>query len=101
MSFLQSHYQGALKKIQETLLAVGSRHVNDIKAERNDCLESYPCCGHGKAIIDLDDGTTMRVSCTSVEMGALMWYFKCGSDHFTEYIDESFASYLRENIGGR
>lgn len=100
MSILQSHYKDALQKLQETILAVGSRHVNGIQAEDDECLESYPCCGHGDAIVNLDDGTTMRVGCTSVEMGALMWYFKCGSDHFTEYIDESFAKYLRENIDG-
>jgi hypothetical protein len=99
MSHLESYYKSTLEKLRLTILAVKPRQVVDIRAENeNLCLESYPCQGHGQAIITLDDGSSMRVTCNSVEMGALMWYFKCGSVHFTSYIDNAFANYLRENI---
>jgi hypothetical protein len=100
MSTLQSHYNGALEKLRHTILAVSPHRVIDIQPESNRCLESYPCGGHGDAIVVLDNGTVMRVPCSSVEMGALMWHFKCGSKHLTEYIDDAFARYLSEHLHG-
>jgi hypothetical protein len=95
------YHKSALEQLRRTILAVKPHQVTDIQPERAwPCLESYPCKGHGDAIITLDNGTSMRVLCDSVEIGALMWYFQCGSDHFTEYIDDEFASFLRENIAG-
>jgi hypothetical protein len=94
---LESHYRSALKKLRYAIEAVKPHLVSDIQPEREwPCLESYPCAGHGDAILTLDNGTTLRISCSSVEMGALMWYFRCGTTHFTQYIDREFATYLRE-----
>jgi hypothetical protein len=91
MSTLQSHYNGALEKLRHTILAVSPHRVIDIQPESNRCLD---------AIVVLDNGTVMRVPCSSVEMGALMWHFKCGSKHLTEYIDDAFARYLSEHLHG-
>lgn len=61
-------------------------------------MESYPCQGHGDAIVTFMDDTTINVPCSSVGMGAIMWYFNKGHDHFTEYIDTSFKTYLLANM---
>jgi hypothetical protein len=84
MSIFQFCHKEALSIVRDTVLAVKPHQVSDIEPERAwPCLPTYPCKGNGDAIITLDNGTSMRVSCDSVGMGALMWFFKCGTDHFT------------------
>lgn len=99
MSFsLDGDYLDTLEKLRYTISAVYPHEVVDIRPEYGGCKERIPCSGHGDAIITLNNGSTMRIDCTSVEIGALMWYFKCGYKHFTKYIDEDFASYLLNNV---
>lgn len=96
---MKSYYTSGLQVLKETITVVGSRKVLEIQPEtRWPCLESYPCQGHGNALITLDEGSLLKIPCSSVSMGVLMWYFRCDNTHFTTYIDDEFTNYLLENI---
>lgn len=100
MKIHESFYKNTLEKLIQTIKAVELHQVIDIKPEKTECRESCPCSGHGGAILMLNNGTSMTIPCTTVEIGALMWYFKCDNAHFTKYINESFEIYLHKNIAG-
>jgi hypothetical protein len=100
MSMSMSYYKCALSQLRVAISIIGQKKddIVSMEAEYDTCLESYPCQGHGDLIVTYKDGTNDRLSCDSVEMGAIMWYFKNGSTHFTEYIDKDFAEYLTKNV---
>ena len=95
---LASHYKSALSDLKRAIASVGmnAQHIKDIKAENGSCQESYPCSGHGDAIITFTDVSPppLKVPCSSVGMGAIMWYFGKCHKHFLEYVDSAFSAYL-------
>jgi hypothetical protein len=94
---LSTHYKSALAGLKRAIEAVGmnTELISDIKPEYWCCQESYPCGGHGDAVISFTDARpVLKVSCGSPGMGAIMWYFGKGHKHFLEYIDNAFSEYL-------
>lgn len=94
---LSTYYESALADLKHAIEAVGmnAEHISDIKPEEWCCQESYPCSGHGDAVISFTDSRpVLKVPCDSPGMGAIMWYFGKWQKHFLEYIDSAFAEYL-------
>lgn len=87
---LKSHYPQALAAIREAQQLVAGRKVKSVTAIQEDiCLESYPCQGHGGAKITLEDGTVLKVDCSSVSIGAIeKFYFPGATSHFSGYVKD-------------
>jgi hypothetical protein len=104
---LETHYSGAIKVILDVIKLVGNNKVVEICGEYDDCLSSFPCQGHGNAIIDLENGNKIKIYATSVQIGALqVFYFpNIKSDaskyhytskyHYVDYITDEFSEKLR------
>jgi hypothetical protein len=81
---------------------IRNNRVVDVKPCSWECEETYPCGGHGGAILTFVSGETHEVKCSSVDIGALEIFFlperkdKCytGSNHFIEYITDEYAEEL-------
>lgn len=96
----KSPYQSALGYLRHAIVLIDNRKddIISIQAEIDDCRRSYPCQGHGDAIIIFKNGTSVNVECDSVGMGAIMYYFKKDQQHFTKYIDKEFEEYIDTHL---
>lgn len=100
---LQGHYESAVETVRETITKIGNNKVVDVKPEAKGCQETYPCEGHGGAVITLGDGSSLHVPCSSVSIGALEVFYLprrydkqyTGSRHFIDYIDSDFFHLLQ------
>lgn len=93
-SVLRSHHGTISDTIKQVKQRVASRSVQSIKRQFDMCRETCPCSGHGGAVITFTNGEKLNYSCSSVELGAIMYYYDIEDAHFTCYIDEG----MREQI---
>jgi hypothetical protein len=90
-NILKSHYHNIDKVLSDvTSLCKG---VKEIKPKSNRCQESYPCGGHGGAVIMCTDDI-IHYPCTSVELGVIMYYYGIENHHFTEYVDSDMRKQI-------
>lgn len=85
---LRSHIGTISDTIKQVKQRVASRSVKSIKPQFDICQESFPCQGHGGAVITFTNGEKLNYSCSSVELGAIMYYYDIKDDHFTSYVGE-------------
>lgn len=75
-------------KVKDVLKLVGHNKVVSVTGQQMQrCGSSYPCCGHGGALIVLESGEELRVPADSVEIGALQKALAPReASHFAEYV---------------
>ena len=96
-NMLKSHWQYCPALLEHVEALVGNRKVVSARAtDENECMESYPCQGHGDLILSLEDGTTVNVGASSVGIGVIQKrYFPNLHTHFTEYA-EGYADWVKK-----
>jgi len=87
MNILKGHYRSIPKVIADVEKLRSGKFVRSVSPVSKPCLESYPCQHPGGCIIKYTDNTTNQYNCSSVEMGAIMYYYGIKNEHFTSYID--------------
>jgi len=87
-SSLSGWYQNVNSLIQKLIVLCGSKTIQSIVPIDGTCKESCPCQGHDGAFITFMDGQTLNYTCSSVELGCIMYYYNINNDHFLEYVDD-------------
>ena len=95
MNVLKSHYKNLPKVIVDVEKLRNGRIVKTVYPEDESCMESYPCQHKGFTVIEYTDGSKSFYDCSSVNTGAIMYYYWVENSHFTQYIDDD----CKEKIG--
>lgn len=91
---VKSHYSKVDNVIAEVVALCASRTVVTINPQSNGCKESYPCQGHGGAVITFSNGETATYDCSSVSLGIIMYHYGIKNTHFTNYVDDDLRKYI-------
>lgn len=85
---LDGHYKNVKTIITEVTGLCGLKIVKSINPKSNTCMERYPCSGHAGVVITFENGEVLEYPCTSVAIGAIMYYYKIDNNHFSIYVNE-------------
>lgn len=92
MDVAKTHYREIPNVIDEVRALCDGKTVRTITPASRSCAESYPCRGHSPAVILFESGETVRYECSSVHMGAIMYYYGIANKHFTKYLNDDCKS---------
>jgi hypothetical protein len=89
----------ALRHVIHTIRNYADR-IKSIRPEFTGCKDVLPYCeGHGRAVVTFKDGNVWHFPCNSLQMAAVMWYYKKAERcHLVEYIPETLAQDLLSGV---
>jgi hypothetical protein len=91
-------YASVMQPLRNAKLICHNKKIISITPQHDECTYDFPCEGHMGIRIHFTDKTNVSLTCSTIEIGAIMWYFNIQNEHFTKYIDNDFQMYILANL---
>jgi hypothetical protein len=97
-SNMEPYYQTITNKLQYVINCSKNKKIISITPIYKEQIPQSQEFSHKGIKIKYDDNQVYDLSCDSVEIGAIMWYYNIDNKKYTNCIDDEFQSYIKKHI---